>query len=118
MGAWGISMPPLLVFPMKNIKWFQHFTANIKSSADDPVLLVLDDRHSHTRNVEIIEMARENGVATASVPPHSTHNVQLSGESSMSLFKTQYCQEIENWFKHHGHRIVTTYHTREPKSNA
>jgi hypothetical protein len=97
-------MPPLLVFPRKNMKlellngtppgtvgvchpsgwieleiftkWFQHFIENVKSSPDDPVLLVLDGHYSHTRNVEIIEMARANGVAIVCLPPHSTHKMQ------------------------------------------
>jgi hypothetical protein len=90
MGASGIFVSPLLVFPRKNMKlgllngtspgtivechpsgWIQlqiftkwfHFIENVKPSPDNLVLLVLDGHYSHTRNVEIIGMSRANGVA-------------------------------------------------------
>jgi hypothetical protein len=87
MSASGIFVPPLLVFPMKNMKfellngsppgtvgvyhpsgWIQleiftkcfHFIENVKPSPDKLVLLVLNGHYSHTTNVEIIEMLPEN----------------------------------------------------------
>jgi hypothetical protein len=91
MSASGIFVPPLLVFPRKNMKlellngtlpstigvchpsgWmqleifakcFQHFIENAKPSPDILVLSVLDDHYPHTRNVDIIDMARTNSVA-------------------------------------------------------
>jgi hypothetical protein len=90
----------------------------VKSSSDDRVFLVLDDHYSHTRNVEIIEMARANGVAIACLPPHSTHNMQPLDVSFMSPFKTYYFQETENWLKHHENRVVTTYQIGELMGNA
>jgi hypothetical protein len=115
MSASGIFVPPLLVFPRKNTKlelldgtppgtigvchpsgwiqseiftkWFQHFIVNVKPSPDDLVLLVLDGHYSHTKNVEIIEMARANGVAIVWLPPHSTHEMQPLDVSIMSPFK-------------------------------
>jgi hypothetical protein len=38
--------------------------------------------------------------------------------SFMSPFSTNYCREIENWLKHHGNRIVTTYQIGELMGNA
>jgi hypothetical protein len=99
-------------------KWFQHFIENVKPSSDDPVLLVLDGHYSHTRNVEIIEIARANGVAIVCLPPHSTQKMQLLDVSFMSPFKTYYCQEIEKWLKHHGNIILTTYQIGELMGNA
>lgn len=29
---------------------------------------------SHANNLQVIEIARENGVITVSIPPHSSHN--------------------------------------------
>jgi hypothetical protein len=141
MGASGIFVPLLLVFTMKNMKlelldgtppgtigvyhpsewiqleiftlWFQSFIANVKPSVDDPVLFVLDGHYSHTRNVKIIEMARANGVAIVYLPPHSTHKMQPLDVSFMNPFKTYYSQASENWLKHHGNRIVTTYQIGE-----
>jgi hypothetical protein len=99
-------------------KWFQHFIANVKPSADDPVLLVLDGHYSLTRNVEIIEMARANVVAIVCIPPHSTHKMQPLDVSFISPFKTCYFQETENWLKQHENRVVSTYQIGELMGNA
>nr|CAI5818326.1 unnamed protein product [Callosobruchus analis] len=39
-------------------EWFNHFVAKAKPTADEPVLLILDGHHSHTKNIEVIEIAR------------------------------------------------------------
>jgi hypothetical protein len=38
-----------------------------------PMLLVLGGQYCHTKSVEIIAVARVNGVAIVCLPPHSTH---------------------------------------------
>lgn len=101
MSAGGQFVPPLLIFPRKNrndqlirgappgtiydihpsgwiqqnlfTKWFHHFIQFVKPSQDDPVLLILDGHYSHTRNLEVISLARENHISIVSLPPHSTH---------------------------------------------
>lgn len=42
---------------------FNHFIKHVKPSMDDPVLLVLDGHNSHTRNIDVIDKARDNHVA-------------------------------------------------------
>nr|CAH7719070.1 unnamed protein product [Callosobruchus chinensis] len=49
MNASGVYIPPVLIFPRKNMKAFA------KPTATDPVLLVLDGHFSHTRNIELID---------------------------------------------------------------
>ncbi|XP_072398344.1 uncharacterized protein [Diabrotica undecimpunctata] len=100
MNAAGVFVPPLLIFPRKNMKtelmlraptgavaechvsgwvqadiftrWLQHFIKFTKPSAADPVLLVLDGHYSHTRNL----------------PPHSTHKMQPLDVAFMAPLKT------------------------------
>ena len=89
MNATETYLPPLIVFPRKNMKvelvdgasagsisachpsgwiqtdiftkWFDHFVHCVKPSADDPVLLIAD--YSHTKNLDVMDKAREHGVA-------------------------------------------------------
>jgi hypothetical protein len=42
----------------------------------EPVILVLDEHFSHTRNLEIITIARENHADIICLPPHSSHKMQ------------------------------------------
>lgn len=87
MNAAGGFVPPLFVFPRKNMKaelldgapagsiakchpsgwiqshiftrWVQHFISHIKPSKEDPVLLILDGHYSHTRNLDVIDLAKK-----------------------------------------------------------
>ena len=99
----GHFIPPLLVFPRKNMKlelmngtppasihachpsgwikseiFFQrllHFIKRTKSTKEDPVILVLYGHYSHTRNLEVVTLARENHVDIICLPPHSSHKM-------------------------------------------
>jgi hypothetical protein len=69
------------------IQRIQHFLAHVKPSTESRVLLILDEHYSHTRNVDIIELATENDVLMISVPRHTTHNLQPLEKSVMAPLK-------------------------------
>jgi len=86
----GHFIPPLFVFPRKYMKpelmngtppgsihahhpsewiqneiysqWFLHFIKHTKPTKEDPFILIPDGLYSHTRNLEVIILARENHV--------------------------------------------------------
>lgn len=134
MPATGQYVPPLLIFPQKKwedelldgapessiggcsesgwittelfAKWFEHFIEKTGPSKERPVVLVLDGHFSHTRNIYVIERAREVGVSIVCLPPHSTAKMQPLDVAFMAPFKTYYAQAIENWLANHPGRIV------------
>jgi hypothetical protein len=57
-------------------KWFDHFVYFVKSSADGPVSLIVDGHYSHTKNLDVVDKAREHSVAIVSLSPHSAHKMQ------------------------------------------
>ncbi|KAJ4431990.1 hypothetical protein ANN_20599 [Periplaneta americana] len=81
MNAAGTYVPPLFVKP----------------SADDPALLILDGHFSHTKNIDVVDKARENHVDVICLPPHLTHKMQPLDVGFMGPFKTYYANEIETW---------------------
>lgn len=127
MSAGGQHVPPFLIFPRKNrndqlmrgaphgsayavhpsgwvqqeifTEWFQHFIKFVKPTEESPVLLILDGHYSHTRNIEIIRLAREHNVVIISLPPHATHKMQPLDKSYMGAFKTHYSEEIRLWLR-------------------
>lgn len=141
MNAAGGYVPPMVIFPRKNMKaellngappgtiaachvsgwiqsyiftnWLQHFISHVKPSEADPVLLILDGHYSHTRNVDLINLARQNHVIILSLPPHSTHKMQPLDLAFMGPLKTYYSQEIENWLRNNPGRVVTSYQVCE-----
>ncbi|KAJ8939983.1 hypothetical protein NQ314_010923 [Rhamnusium bicolor] len=140
MSADGQFIPPMLIFTKKNrndqlmrgappasiyavhpsgwiqqnlfTQWFQHFISFVKPSAEDPVLLVLDGHYSHTRNVDVILLARENNISIISLPPHSTHKLNPLDKSFMGPFKVYYSEEIRNWIKVH-QRAISVFDVAE-----
>jgi len=72
--------------------WFLHFIKHTKPTKEDPVSLVLDGHCSHTRNLEVITLARENHVDIICLPPHSSNKMQPLDKAFMGPLKTFYCQ--------------------------
>ncbi|KAJ4451750.1 hypothetical protein ANN_03221 [Periplaneta americana] len=142
----GTYVPPLIVWPRKNMKmelmdgapagaiwgchpsgwiqadlftmWFDHFINFTKPTAEDPVLLVLDGHYSHTRNIDLINKARENHIIIICLPPHSSQRMQSLNFCFMKPLKTYCAAEIETWLRNHPDRVVTPFdfpaHKDEP----
>lgn len=137
VSAAGAYVPPLLIFPRVRMKaelldgtppgtiaichpsgwiqsdifihWLTHFIANVKPSKDDPVLLLLDGHSTHTKNLPLIDKARENGVIIVSFPPHCTHRLQPLDVSIMGPLSTYYSQEVMTWLRNNPGRTATMF---------
>lgn len=137
MGAGGNFIPPFIIFPRKRMKaelmdgappgtafachssgwmqleifteWFKHFLKFAKPSADDPVLLLLDGHNTHTKNIDFIEMARENYTTVIVFPPHCTHRLQPLDVAFMGPFNKYYIRAIEKYLRNHPGRAITTF---------
>nr|CAH7743446.1 unnamed protein product [Callosobruchus chinensis] len=58
------------------LRWLQTFIEAVKPSVDNKVLLVLDGHTTHSKNIEAIELARNNGVIMLQLPGHTTNRLQ------------------------------------------
>jgi hypothetical protein len=92
---------------------FLYFIKNTNPSKEDPVILVLGRRTSHTRNMEVIALARENHVDIIFLPLHSSHKMQALDKAFIAFLKTLFCQEIKKWLRSHPGRVVTVYQIGE-----
>lgn len=135
--AAGAYMAPMLIYPRKRMqqgfldglvpggwvelnqkgwidkelffKWFKKFVEFAKASKDAPVLLLLDGHSSHTKNLELINYARDNGVILLCYPPHTTHRLQALDVSFMKPLSIYYDDEVRKWLRTNPGRIVTFY---------
>ncbi|GBP36605.1 Tigger transposable element-derived protein 1 [Eumeta japonica] len=140
MSAGGSYIPPMLIFPRKNYsdqlmkgappgaigkvhpsgwiqahlftEWFKHFLEKTNPTEQSPVLLVLDGHYTHTRNIEILTLARERHVTIICLPPHTTHKLQPLDQTFMGALKTHYSNEIRQ-FMLHSNRILKPYDIAE-----
>lgn len=136
MSPAGIFVPPMLIFPRKNMsealmrgapvgsigrahpsgwiqtnlftQWFQHFVEYVKPTEASPVLLILDGHYSHTKNIELIDLAKQNYVTILSLPPHCTHKIQPLDRTFMGPLKCYYSEEVRVFLREHN-RPVTPY---------
>lgn len=88
-------------------KWFQHFIKFTKPSKDAPLILALDGYYTHTRNIDLINLARDNNVIIVCLPPHCTHKMQPMDVAFMKPLKAYYSQEIETWLRNNPGRTLT-----------
>lgn len=137
MSAAGQFIPPMIIFPRQCMKielmdgtppgcvyrchpsgwmqsdifteWFQHFVTCSASSVSNPSLLILDGHATHTKNLAVIDLARQNGVVLLVLPPHCSHRMQPLDVSFMKPLSTFYSQECEKWLRSHPGRVITMF---------
>lgn len=140
--AAGFYIPPLLIFPrvrknplfekglppeslvechssgwmQSNIfapTWFNHFLKYSKPTKEEPVLLILDGHSTHTKNLELVQMAKENNVHILVIPPHTSHRLQPLDVSFMFPLSSYYGQECKNWMRNNPGKIITIHDSGE-----
>ena len=88
-------------------RWFKKFVNYAKPSKERPILLLLDGHSSHTKNLEVINYAREHGVILLCYPPHCTHRLQALDVALMKPISTYYDEEVRKWLRANPGRVVT-----------
>lgn len=144
--AAGAYMPPLFVFPRVRgndqlmndcppgawaeyhssgwmqsdifVSWFKKFVAWSHASKDSPVLLLLDGHFTHTKNMALIDYARDNGVIMLCFPPHCTHRLQPLDVSFMKPLSVFYDQEVAVWLRSNPGRVVSQFQIAKLYGNA
>ncbi|XP_049867446.1 uncharacterized protein LOC126367763 [Pectinophora gossypiella] len=135
--AVGTYVPPMLIYARKRMKeellddapsgfwgtcsdngwittkiffdWFKSFVQFAQPTKEKPILLLLDGHSSHTKNIDLIDYARENNVILLCTPPHCTHKLQPLDVSFMRPLSTYYSAEVKKWLRDHPGRVVTPY---------
>ena len=91
------------------LKYLNHFVSHVRCTKDDKVLLILDGHSSHTRSIQVIDYARENGIILLSLPPHTTHKLQPLAVSVFKAVETYNDEAITKWLRNHPGRAVTPW---------
>lgn len=90
-------------------KWFKQFIIFSQSTKESPVLLLLDGHATHVKNIEVVDLAQENGVIILCLPPHCTHRLQPLDVSFMKPLSTFYAKETSKWLRIHPGRVVSMF---------
>ncbi|CAG4998657.1 unnamed protein product [Parnassius apollo] len=100
------------------LTWFKNFIKFSGATPTNHVLLLLDGHVSHTQNLEVIDLARENGVIILCFPPHCTHKMQLVDVAFMKPLSTYYDHAVIGWLRSHLGHVVTVFQISEIFGNA
>ena len=134
--ASGNYIPPLFIFPRKRLSpllckdgpmdsiykcsdngwikesiffsWLEHFKNHTKPTAEDPVLLVMDNHCSH-KSLRIYEFCREHHITVVTIPPHTSHRLQPLDVSFYSALKSAFNRECDLFMKTRGYIKITPY---------
>ena len=142
VNACGTFIPPMLIFPRVRFKpeltdkapngttgaasktgrineelfnkWFNHSVSCVKPKARlEPVVLIMDGHSCHTKNLQLIDSARENNVILVSLPSHCTHRLQPLDISFFKSMNTFYDAQVQAWLRQHPGRVLTEYQVGE-----
>jgi len=128
VNAIGNHMPPYFVFPRVNVQqqwhltappgsvmaghskasgwmttenfvdFMKHFVKYAKPSVEHPVLLLLDNHHSHI-SLEVLNFAKDNHITLLSFPPHCSHQLQPLDKAVYGPFKSFINAASDNWMR-------------------
>jgi len=90
------------------VQWMKHFIKWVKPSVTDKVLLILDGHCSH-KSLEVIDLARANGVIMICLPLHTTHRIQPLDLAVFGPLKKYYNCEYENWMVSNPGKRITVF---------
>lgn len=136
ISASGQSLPPAVIFPRVHFKshmtngtppgtlglanpsgWMntdlfvevmKHYIKHSSSSLLNPSLLIFDNHESHL-SLEVLNLAKKNGVTILTLPPHTTHKTQPLDVGVMKPFKDYYNAAMDSWLLRNPGKPVTIY---------
>lgn len=91
------------------VTWLKTFIKAVKPTVDNKVLLVLDGHSTHSKNLEAIELARNNGVIMLQLPGHTTHRLQPLDVAVFKPLELYYTEANEKWLRCHPGLTVSQY---------
>lgn len=75
-----------------SMSWFEHCLEFAKPTEDDPAHLILDGYNAFTKNLDFIELLRQNHTTVLCLPPQCSHKLQSLGVSFIGLVDRYYIQ--------------------------
>jgi DDE superfamily endonuclease/Tc5 transposase DNA-binding domain len=92
------------------VRWLHHFIEHVRPSDEKKVLLLVDGHTTHTRNLEAIELAKENGIVLLQLPAHTTHRLQPLDVGFFGPLQTHYDKAVRKFLMRNPGNPVTEIH--------
>ena len=90
------------------VSHLEHFIKIVICSVDKKVLLVPDNHELHI-SFKAVTIARENGIALLTIPPHISHRLQPLDRAVYGSFKSYYNEAINFWMCNNPGKTLKIY---------
>lgn len=111
-GTLGLANPSGWMNCELFLEVLRHFIKYTSSSKENPTLLLLDNHESHF-SIEILNMAKQNGVTMLTLPPHCSSKLQPLDVAVYAPFKAHYNATLDSWMLRHPGIPVNIFHVAE-----
>ena len=89
------------------MRYMEHFVAHVRPTKENMALLILDGHKTHTKNLDLIDYARENYVVVISLPPHTSHKLQPLDRTFFKPLKSAFDHACSSWMRAHPARRIS-----------
>lgn len=107
-GSLGIANPTGSMNTLIFVETMKHFIKNSRSSKEQPTLLIYDNHESHL-SIEVLNLAKDNGVIVLTIPPHSSAKLHPLDVGVFSSFTEAYNSAVYSWMLRHPGRNLTIH---------
>ena len=107
-GTLGLATPSGWMNSSLFVQVMEHFIKLSSSSKENPTILIYDNHESHL-SIEVINLAKRNGVNILTLPPHSTARMQPLDVAVFKPFKNAYNSAVDSWMMCHPGRPMSIY---------
>jgi hypothetical protein len=107
-GCHGVAHPSGWMVAEKFLVFLQHFVTNVRPSASNTILLLLDNHASHLA-IEVIDYAKAHGIVLLSFPPHCSHKLQPLDRSVFGPLKRAVATAEDAWLRCNPGKTMTIY---------
>lgn len=91
------------------VKWLNHFIQFVKPNIREKYLLLLDGHTTHSKNLEAISLARDNGIILLQLPGHTTHRLQPLDVGVFKSMESNYSQVMTTWLRTNAGQKITQF---------
>lgn len=86
-----------------------HFQNHVQCSKERPVLLLLDGRTTHSKNLQAIHFCRDNGIVMLQLPSHTTHRLQPLDIAFFGPLQGFLASAEKGWLTDNPGKIISIY---------
>ncbi|GAA6095083.1 tigger transposable element-derived protein 1-like [Tachysurus ichikawai] len=90
-------------------QFLEHLVQHTKCSSDHPILLLFDNHEAHI-SLRALDLAKSKGIVMFTIPPHTSHRLQLLDKSVYGPFKTYYNRALDGWMRSYPGKTSSIYH--------